>query len=398
MPSGLDQLQHIVVLMMENRPFDHMLGALKPSDPRIDGIDGNQTNPDTDDNDVAVSADAAFRGQLTPDPDHVFIAVDKQIFNGDPNRVANMKGFVRSYWDQLHDIPHSHNVMKYFGPGKLKVLTKLATEFAVFNAWFASIPGPTLCNRAFAHYGTSFGQVGMKWWYVGQPIDSVYARLVKKGYSAKVYYYDSKSSTLEVPNLLKDQPDVFGTYPDFLAACASGTLPNYSFIEPNYSDHDADDGTEVLASDQHPDHDVREGERFIASIYNAIRRSKTLWPTTALLVVYDEHGGLFDHVVPPPCTPDDGFPVNMDETGGIDFKFDRLGVRVPAILVSPWVPRNTVVPKERIFEHASIPNTVMTHFGIDYPDGTAREKAAATFLDLLSLDDIRTDGFLFSDK
>ena len=112
----------------------------------------------------------AFQGQLTPDPDHAFIASNKQIFNGDPTRVANMKGFVRSYWDQLQDVPHSHNVMKYFGPGKLKVLTTLATKFAVFNAWFASIPGPTLCNRAFAHYGTSFGQVGMKSWYTGRPI------------------------------------------------------------------------------------------------------------------------------------------------------------------------------------------------------------------------------------
>src|SRR5579872_2689610 len=254
MPPGLDQLSHIVVLMMENRPFDHMLGSLKATDPRIDGLDGTETNPDTDGNSVVVSADAAFRGQLTPDPDHAFTAVDKQLFNGNtsPNRVPTMNGFVRSYYDQLNDVNWSHNVMKYFAPGKMKVLTKLATEFAVFNGLFASIPGPTLCNRAFAHYGTSFGQVGMKWWYAGQPIDSIYDRLVKHGHSAKVYYYDAKSSTLEVPNLLKNQPSVFGTYPEFLAACQSGNLPDYCFIEPNYSDHDADDGTEVLASDQHP--------------------------------------------------------------------------------------------------------------------------------------------------
>ena len=91
MAPGLDQLQHIVVLMMENRPFDHMLGGLKainPQGPQIDGLDGTETNPDTDNKDISVSPDAAYRGQLTPDPDHAFIAVDKQIFNGDPNRVA----------------------------------------------------------------------------------------------------------------------------------------------------------------------------------------------------------------------------------------------------------------------------------------------------------------------
>jgi phospholipase C len=188
-----------------------MLGALKATNPLIDGLDGTETNLDTANKVVPVTADAAYRGQLTPDPDHAFVAVDKQIFNGDPNRVANMKGFVRSYWDQLHDVTQSHNVMKYFGPGKLRVLTKLATEFAVFNAWFASIPGPTLCNRAFAHYRTSFGQAGMEWWYAAKPIDSIYARLVNRSFSAKVYYYDAKSSTLEAK--LCCRPDHSGRKP-----------------------------------------------------------------------------------------------------------------------------------------------------------------------------------------
>src|SRR2546423_4777880 len=136
-----------------------------------------------------------------------------------------MTGFIKNYYRQRRDSAHSQKIMYYFTPKQLPVLTTLAQEFAVFNAWFASIPGPTLCNRAFAHYGTSFGQVGMKWWYAGQPIDSVYDRLLKEGFSAKVYYYDAKSSTLEVPNLLKNQPAVFGTYPEFLTACATSKLP-----------------------------------------------------------------------------------------------------------------------------------------------------------------------------
>jgi phospholipase C len=118
---------------------------------------------------------------------------------------------------------------------------------------------------------------------------------------------------------------------------------------------------------------------------------------TALLIVYDEHGGIFDHVPPPACTPD-GYEAKLTETDGIPFKFDRLGVRVPAVLVSPWVPAGTVVPSTRVFEHASIPATVTDFFIGAYADRTPREKAADTFLDLLSLPTPRPEGFLFADK
>lgn len=399
MPPGVDQLKHIVVLMMENRSFDHMLGALRADDPRIDGFPDGWTNPGPDGRDVPVRLKAKYRGQLTPDPEHHFPHVDRQIFNGDtsPNRVATMKGFVANYYDQMQDADHAAQVMYAFKPDQLPVLTTLAKQFAVFNAWFSSIPGPTLCNRAFAHYGTSFGQAAMAWWYATKPTVSIYDRLVANGCSAKVYYFDQSSSSLEVPNLLKNQPSVFGTYPEFLQSCHDDTLPDYSFIEPNYTDHQDEGGAEVLANDQHPDHHVREGDRFIGSIYNAIRRNETLWRKTALLVVYDEHGGLFDHVVPPACTPD-GYEAKPEETGGIPFKFDRLGVRVPAVLVSPWVPAGTVVPSTRVFEHASIPATVTEFFIGNYDDRTAREKQAETFLDLLSLSSPRPGGFLFADR
>lgn len=113
-----------------------------------------------------------------------------------------------------------------------------------------------------------------------------------------------------------------------------------------------------------------------------------------MLIVYDEHGGIYDHVVPPACLPD-GFVASGDNTGtGREFKFDRLGIRVPAILVSPWVPKGTVVDG-RVFEHASIPATVTKFFLGDYDARSSREKAADTFLDLLSLDTVRTDSMIF---
>ncbi len=399
MTLGLQNLQHVVVLMMENRSFDHMLGALKADDPRINGLTGGESNLDTTNEPARVQPLAEFQSQLDPDPDHHFPAVHKQLYYGTPGPPgqAAMNGFVQSYYDQRKDIGHSRKVMYYFPKQKLPVLTTLARSYALFNGWFSSIPGPTLCNRAFAHYGTSFGQVSMDVFYYSKQYLSIYERLINAGYSARIYYYDPASSSLEVVNLLQDQPKLFGTYDQFLEDCKSGILPQYSFVEPNYTDHEADDGSEAIASDQHPDHDVQEGEVFIASVYNAIRQNAELWKSTALLVVYDEHGGIYDHVPPPSCTPD-GFTATPDQTGvpGLAFMFDRLGLRVPAILVSPWVKKATVVPgpedpvNGRVFEHASIPATATSFFLKEYQDRSPREQKADTFLDLLS-DEMRAE-------
>lgn len=393
---GIQQLRHVVVLMMENRSFDHMLGALMAVNPSIDGLQGSETNPDTTGVPVTVSPKAEYQSQLDPDPDHHFPAVDLQIFGGvtagqNPNRTATMDGFVKSYFNQQHNVKHSRLIMNYFTPDKLPVLTKLAMEYAVFNRWFSSIPGPTLCNRAFAHYGTSFGQVSMDVFYWNKQYKSIYERLNESGHSTRLYYFDEASSSLEVVNLLKNQPALFGTYPDFIQACEQNRLPEYCFVEPNYTDHDSPDGVgELIASDQHPDHDVRAGEQFIASVYSAIRNNPKLWPNTALLIVYDEHGGIYDHVPPPSCTPDSPFVAQPSATGTPDpFYFDRLGVRVPAILVSPWVSRGRVINEP--FEHASIPGTITDYLVGDYPERSKRELAANTFLGYLDQPAMRPD-------
>ena len=403
MPAGLDKLQHIVVLMMENRSFDHMLGSLKAVNPAIDGyVDADPfANPDSANNPVKPQPKAEFQGQLQPDPDHHFPAVDLQIFNGDPNRVPSMQGFVKSYFNQQRDLKHSQKIMYYFKKDDLPVLTTLALEFAVFNRWFASIPGPTICNRAFAHYGTSFGRVDLNPIYPPETIKSIYTRLISATprRTAKVYYYDKTSSTMEVANLLQNQPELFGTYSQFLDDCDKGNLPDYSFVEPNYSDHETDSGEEV-ANDQHPDHNMQAGEAFIASIYQAIKNNPDLWESTALLITYDEHGGIFDHVPPPAC-PKDQFTADGNATGtGVPFEFNRLGVRVPSILISPWIPKGSVV--DRVFDHASIPATITKFFLGDWSPRSPRETSADIFIEpqggavdparnLLSLDGMRTD-------
>ena len=227
--AGIKALQRVVVLMMENRSFDHMLGGLKARNPKIDGLTGNESNADTTGALVQVQPLAEYQSQLDPDPNHHFGAVNLQIF-GDPSNgpplQPTMQGFVKSYFNQQQDVAHSREILYYFAPEKLPVLTTLATEFAVFNRCFSSIPGPTICNRAFAHYGTSFGQVSMNMFYVGKKYKSIYERLLAAGHKCKLYYYDEASSTMEVVNLLQNQPSLFGTFSDFLNACDQNALPS----------------------------------------------------------------------------------------------------------------------------------------------------------------------------
>ena len=165
-------------------------------------------------------------------------------------------------------------------------------------------------------------------------------------------------------------------------------FPHYSFIEPNYTDHSARGG-DLIAADQHPDHNVFAGEQFIADVYARISSNQALWQSTLLLVVYDEHGGTYDHVEPPPIQPHE----YSDTTTG--FNFDRLGVRVPAVLISPWIAPGTVL--DTLFEHASIPATVTRQFIGDPATSSisGREKRAATFLDVLTLPSARTDRLRF---
>ncbi|MBV9504670.1 MAG: alkaline phosphatase family protein [Acidobacteriia bacterium] len=385
MAAGIDQLKHIVVLMLENRSFDHMLGYLMAHDPRIDGVDGNQTNPDTTGKLIPVEPLAKYQSQLQPDPGHHWADVDLQI-HGDIPGGPPMQGFIKAYYQKQQNVERSHNIMYCFPPEKVPVITTLARTYAVFNRWFSSLPGPTIPNRAFAHFGTSFGKTDMNLFYLNEKYKTIYERMLDHGRTAKIYYYDPPSATLGMAFILKQQPEIFATFDQFLADCRSGNLPDYSFIEPNYTDHAVGNGT-VPAADQHPDHNVLAGEQFITLVYSAILDNEALWNSTALLLVYDEHGGIYDHVEPPPCVPDE---FTDSQTG---FKFDRLGVRVPAVLISPWVPEGTVI--NRVFDHASIPATVTSHFIGDFADRSPREIAADTFLDILSLDHPREDYIKF---
>jgi phospholipase C len=369
-------INHIVVLMMENRSFDHMLGLLMDEIPDLRGVRvGEWSNVDDKGNVHALTADAAYQGQFRVDPPHDFWSAQQQIYAHPGERAPapprpDMRGFAATY---ARAGGNPANVMKCFRPERLPTIRALAKSYLVCDNWFAALPGPTNSNRAFAHFGTSFGRVdnGPVWFMaLNRRLEhGIYGRLRDRGRTSKIYYYNSQSGTIAMTFL---PSYYFGLYRDFLDDCKNNALPAYAFIEPPYVDQD--DGT--LAADHHPDNFVLAGDQFIRNVYEAIRSNDEVWRSTLLLILWDEHGGIFDHVPPPTLPYGDSF------RSPVGFNFDRLGVRVGAIVVSPYVRPGV---SHTLFEHASIPATATQQF-IGPPDRHApyrREQHASTLQQLL---------------
>ena len=383
------KVEHVVVLMLENRSFDHALGFLKRVDPRIEGLRGDESNPrslvDASKGRVTVRDDAGYVGDLRIDPGHRLPDVCVQLYGSRARTDAPTSpfdgegacdGFVASYGEQLF-VADGAPIMKCFSPESLPALATLARQFAVCDHWFASVPGPTWPNRLFIHAATSNGHADDV--PRDYPMPTIFDLLTQADEPWRIYYHDIPVALL-LESLRKDVfKGAFRRFEAFLEDARAGTLPSYSFIEPRY--------TELFtwkANDQHPDHDVRLGEDLIADVYEAVRASPC-WEKTLLVVVYDEHGGTFDHVFPPRTTSPDG---KTWSEGGLTFAFDRLGVRVPAIVVSPFVPKATV--DASVYDHTSILATLRKCFAL--PNAlTARDLAAASFETLLSLDAPRSD-------
>jgi len=394
MSAGTDTLKHIVVLMMENRSFDHMLGFAMSPTWAIDGLKGNETNDDSKGGVAQVSNDANYAGDLTPDPGHSGLDTLTQLY-GDPSTPVShdpeMSGFVTSYEGKTGDAAAAHRIMKCFSPQKLPVLTRLAQQFCVCDRWFSSLPGPTFPNRAFMHAATSIGRVdmGIDWRKLSP---TIYERLAENHLDSVIYYHDSTmASTFDG---LAAKPDFFGSFDDdFLPACASNDLPTYSFLEPRFANSAGGDGQPAFsASDQHPDHNVREGEALIQTTFKAIWGNTKLRNSTLLVIVYDEHGGTFDHVKPPTAVnPDGKVWTNDGVSTDPSFDFTRLGVRVPAVLISPYIAPGTI--DRRLYDHTSIIATTFKLFlpAVSGVNLTLRDKNANTFEDNLALSQPRTD-------
>lgn len=365
------RIRHIVVVMLENRSFDHMLGMLMGDIPGLRGVKpGDYFNEGADGTRFYVTDGAEYQGQLTVDPPHEFEHVHEQV-GASGSGVPAMGGFVSSY-ERAGGNPAS--IMRCFRPEQLPALTALARHYLVCDNWFASVPGPTAPNRQFAHFGTSFGQLnsGLIWLGRGR---GIYGRLEAAGRRGKIYY-SRESGTFGMTFL---GSKYFGLYGDFVSDCRRGTLPDYAFVEPSYSDH----ADRTVATDQHPDHYVLAGDQFIWDVYKALRANDEVWRSTMLLIVWDEHGGIFDHVPPPRLPHGDGTPDQPFRSVRPSFAFDRLGVRVGAVLVSPYVNPGV---DHTLFEHASIPATVTQQFIGDPRDHAPfmREKHANGLVNLLA--------------
>jgi phospholipase C len=395
MAEGLDNLKHIVVLMMENRSFDHMLGFAKSATWPIDGLAGTETNKDSVGGVAQVSSDSGYAGDFTPDPGHAGFDVLTQFYGDAGTSVLqepNMSGFVRSYEGKNLKPQDAHRIMKCFSPQTLPVLTRLAQQFCVCDRWFSSVPGPTFPNRAFMHGATSIGRVdmGIDWRNMST---TIYERLAQNKIDSVIYYHDSTMASTF--NGLAGNLDFFGSFDDdFLAACDGNDLPPYSFLEPRFANSAGGNGQPAFsASDQHPDHDVKEGEALIQTVFNAVWKNTKVRNSTLLVIVYDEHGGLYDHVAPPTTVNPDGKVWAGDPATTLDppFDFTRLGVRVPAVLISPYIAAGTI--DHRVYDHSSIIATALKHLipNVANANLTLRDKLANTFEDNLSLQQPRTD-------
>ena len=379
------QIKHLFVLMLENRSFDHMLGFMKADDYNIEGIDPQNLfyNEDRNERKIYVSNDARPTGDLKADPNHHFDDVTQQLYgiaNPPPGQKPDMSGFVRNYAVKAGNDASGANIMKCFRPETLPVLCTLGRQYAVCDHWFSSIPGPTLPNRLYAHCGTSRGRLDMAPEYY-QSFYTVYEELAQHNVSSCIFWTDW-SATLSFSGLMAHQNQFYVDYGLFNAICAGDEkdVPAYCFIEPRYNPADAPTGGVLPATDQHPDNDIRDGETLIRNVYTAIRQNDDLWHSSMLVIVYDEHGGIADHVAPVPVDSPDGLS-SLDPA----FNFTLSGVRVPAIVVSPYIKAGTI--SKAVYDHTSIIATALKLFTNTWPTDAlyTRAQKAATLDSLLDL-------------
>ncbi|NUP06614.1 MAG: alkaline phosphatase family protein [Polyangiaceae bacterium] len=319
----LAPIQTIVVLMMENRSFDHYLGALKLVEGRmdIDGLDGTESNPAPDGSSVGVFNLTDF---TVADPPHEWDAAHEQYNDG-----AN-DGFVIA-----HEGDNQNDVMGYHVREQLPITYALADASAICNQWYASVMGPTWPNRFYMHGASSEGKTNNTPIFGG--FDNIFAQLDDAGITNQNYYHD-----LAWCNGAYFKFGGTSGIESFFEAAAAGTLPQFSLIDPQFFGSGA--------NDDHPDHDVQLGQALIASVYQALAQSPQ-WGNCLFIITYDEHGGFYDHV-PPPITTDD----NAD--------FIQLGFRVPSLVIGPYVRKGCAV--DTVFEHVSVIKTLCTKFGLPH--------------------------------
>ncbi|HEY3953270.1 MAG TPA: alkaline phosphatase family protein [Streptosporangiaceae bacterium] len=435
MPSpGRDHaLDHVVVLMFENRSFDNLLGRLyQPGEvPAFEGVEGRELS-----NPIPVWATEAGGPAAVPygvapdmhaprgDPGEEYAHVNTQLFGiidpvsnrgkpaaqmtapynapPDPRLPPPMDGFVVDYIStltaELGRAPRYDEyaqIMTGFTAEQMPVVSALARGFATFDHWFCDVPSQTFANRSFFHAASSSGYVDNSAPIEAFPVlnsaETIFERLEARGLSWRVYCdppsHISVTGLIHARRLVDRFDTHFFSTDQFAEDAAAGQLPAYSFIEPNllYGHNDMHPGFDLAYPDVpfDPPSSLIAGERLLARIYDQIRSASSphgsnAW-NTLLLVTFDEAGGTYDHV-PPPLVPP---PDPAAPAGSFGFGFDRAGIRVPAIAISAWAPERTVVTGE--YRHTSMIRTLRDRWGLG-PPLTARDASAASLAPVLSLD------------
>jgi phospholipase C len=399
--SLLSKINHIVVVMLENRSFDHMLGFLYQSSNNVsplgqpfEGLKGNETNLDTSGKPVAVFPIQSGNPHpyLMPgaNPGEGYLNTNSELFGSQdaPNPIApaSNSGFVTNFaytlgWEGKDPGgviagTQPSAIMGVYTPATLPILSKLATGYAVCDHWYASAPTETFPNRAFVSMATSQGFVQDKSCSV-YTAPSIFTALAKKSKTWSVYGYDApplmRGSVADIAHAPESQ---FGEFADFQKAAKNGSLANYVFLEPQWG---------TTGNSQHPNYDVSKGEQFLHDVYYALFGTQ-VWNQTLLIITYDEHGGCYDHVPP----PENAIPPD-NSAGELDFDFKRFGLRVPTVLVSPSIAAGTVFRTKSAtpFDHTSVLATVEARFGV--PSLTKRDAAAPNVGAVLTLQKLRTD-------
>jgi phospholipase C len=390
-------INRFVVLMLENRSFDHLFGYLRATNPKIVGLTGsefNQKDPNSpSDPPIKVSRASSFVMRF--DPGHEYYDVQVQLYGplkgmdpslpplaNVPRDPAVMTGFIASATQAVDFSGDENQVMECFQPDQMPVLTALAAEFALFNFWYSSLPGPTWPNRFFIHAATSGGLTDSP--STGQILagfsfanGTIYERL-EQGGKGWCIYHDGLPQTAGLSTLRDEYVNPFTKkfqdIEDFFDDVKKGNLVDYSFIEPRY-----DTGNNYSAGNSmHPLNDIRKGEALVKQVYDALRNSP-YWAETMLVITFDEHGGFYDHQ-PPPVTVPTGDDTKYSNSN-YPFLFDHLGVRVPAIVVSAYTAKGTIIGTDpsqpaMVFDHSSLLATVEKRFGL--APLTKRDAAANT--------------------
>jgi phospholipase C len=405
--NQLGNIEHVVVLMLENRSFDNILGWLydpqnnqppfnKQPPKNFEGVYGkNLSNPGPG----GVTFNVGRGNVLTdpnPDPGEPYEDVYCQLYNvtptpalgsvpPNPPQPPKMQGFANNYAAQPN-VSNPGIIMNCFTPASLPVTSSLAYYYGVCDHWFASIPTQTLCNRSYVHAGTSSGYVdneGDNGILFINHTPTIFNVLQTQGVSWKVYHGSWLIACLSL--LTQDQlwhlkdTEHFAHMSRFKNdAKKKGGLPAYSFIEPIYIDSlvwGPENDMHPEAWDIHFDglSNVERGDRLVYEVYTALRSSPD-WEKILLVITFDEHGGCYDHVAPPAATPPDNVVIPPTQKGGSGFKFNRLGVRVPAIVVSAYTPPRTVI--NDVLDHTTVLSTVVNRFGL--PNNRLGARAAGS--------------------